>query len=76
MNARTRAGLALAGVCLFSTPSCITAALWEDHHHGCGGSTQCHIAWRAALTPFTLLADALLIGVYVCGSCHGGGHCR
>lgn len=75
MTARSRAGFALALVCLLSTPSCVTAALWDDQGHGChGGWSQCDVAWRAALTPFTLLIDGLIISAYFFS---GGGHgCR
>lgn len=67
MNARTRrAGLVLAFVCFLSTPSCVTAQLWEPH---CGRS---HDNWKAAeyigrilLTPFTLAIDFALL----CAQC-------
>jgi hypothetical protein len=76
MTARSRAGLALAFVCLLSTPSCVTAALWDDHHADChGGWSQGAVVGRVLLTPFTLLIDGLIISAYVCA--HSGcGGCR
>jgi hypothetical protein len=75
MTARSRAGCALALVCLLSTPSCVTAALWDDHNRCHGGWSQADVTWRAILTPFTLLVDGLIISAYVC--CSGCGHgCR
>jgi hypothetical protein len=74
MNARSRAGIALAFVCLLSTPSCVTAALWEDHRtcrYGHGWS-EAAVVGRVVLTPFTLLLDGLIISAYACASC---GHC-
>jgi hypothetical protein len=77
MTTRTRrAGLVLALVCLLGTPSCVTAALWDEP---CGrpSSTwsQGEVVGRVLLTPFTLMIDAVLISAYACG--HGCGHgCR
>jgi hypothetical protein len=69
-----RAGFALALVCLVSTPSCVTAALW-DHpcgHHG-GRWSGWDVTGRAVLTPITLAIDAVLITAVVCSQ--GCGHC-
>jgi hypothetical protein len=69
-----RAGLALALVCLVSTPSCVTAALW-DHpcgHHG-GRWSGLDVTGRVLLTPFALAIDAVVVTALVCsqscGSC-------
>ena len=69
-----RASLALALVCLVSTPSCVTAALW-DHPgaHQCGRWSGWDVTGRALLTPFTVAIDAVLVTAFICSqSC---GHC-
>jgi hypothetical protein len=70
-----RAGLALALVCLLSTPSCVTAALWQDPPHRCGHWSGWDVSGRVLLTPFAVVADVLLITAVVCAQCNGGGHC-
>ena len=69
-----RAGLALALVCLVSTPSCVTAALW-DHpcERHCGRWSGWDVTGRVVLTPITLAVDAVLITALVCSQ--GCGHC-
>lgn len=70
-----RAGLVLALVCLLAVPSCVTAALWDDScRSSCHRWSDLEVAGRVLLTPFALVADAVLISVYV--GAHCGQACR
>jgi hypothetical protein len=70
-----RAGLALALVCLLSTPSCVTAALWEEPcGRGYSSWSEGEVVGRVLLTPFTLMIDCVLISAYACA--HSGHACR
>jgi len=74
MRTKTRwAGFALAFVCVLATPSCVTAALWDEPCHGHGAWDQGEVVGRVLLTPFTLMIDCVLLSAYACGHCcaHG-----
>lgn len=74
-TASRRAGYALALVCLLSTPSCVTASLWQEPcGRGYSSWSEGEIVGRVLLTPFTLAIDAVLIGAWCCAHCSNG--CR
>lgn len=58
----------LAVSILFTTPGCITVAMWDDANRG-----GCPKPAAAALTPVTLALDVTLIAGWIWLQCEGGG---